>query len=830
MLALSVLGVALGVAVVVSIDLANTSARRAFELSSETAAGRATHTVSGAAGWIDEGVYVHLRRSIGIRDIAPVVEGYVGLPRLPGRTFQLLGLDPFAEEPFRPYVGRARAIDLQAFVTLPGAVLMGRATAEEAGVSLGDTLAVRTGGRTRTLVVAALLETADGQTGDAIEGLLISDIATAQEVLDATGRLSRIDVLAPETEEGNALLERLRMALPPGNDLTRSAARTETLAQMTRAFSLNLTALSLLALMVGMFLIYNTITFSVVQRRTFIGQLRAVGVTRREVGLMIVSEAMLVGLAGTLLGFMLGYVLGIGLVGLVSQTINDLYYALEVRRVIVEPATLAKGLLLGLGATFVSALPPALEATRVTVSTVLRRSHSESRIQRRAPWLALVGAAFGAAGAALLLLPTRRITISYVALLCVLLGFALTTPAAVQLMAKALRPLAGRLFGILGRMAARGTVASLSRTAVAIAALSVSVAATIGVGVMVGSFRQTVVSWLDYTLQADLYIQPPSATFSRVSGDLDPEVVALIRSAPGVEGAYTIRRVPVATSVGRAELAAIEPGPERYGTFRFKQGDPESAWRAFTSGGGVLISEPFAYRHDLDVGDAVTLQADIGPKSLPVVGIYFDYGSDAGVIMIARAAYDRLYTDRGSSGISVHASPGVPVERVAQAVQRVSAGKQDLVVRSNRTLRETSLDVFDRTFTITSVLRLLALLVAFVGVLSALMALELERARELAVLRANGMTPGQVWRFVSLQTGIMGVMAGVLSIPLGLILAWVLTFVINRRSFGWTLQFEVPATVLLEAFVLALAAALLAGLYPAWKMSRANPSLALREE
>jgi putative ABC transport system permease protein len=170
------------------------------------------------------------------------------------------------------------------------------------------------------------------------------------------------------------------------------------------------------------------------------------------------------------------------------------------------------------------------------------------------------------------------------------------------------------------------------------------------------------------------------------------------------------------------------------------------------------------------------------------------------------------------------------VDALVASVRERAGDTQALLVRANRSLRQASMEVFDRTFTITQVLRLLAIGVAFVGVLSALMSLQLERARELAVLRATGLTPGQLWGLVSLQTGLLGLLAGLFSVPLGVALAYVLVHVINQRSFGWTLQLAVTPMTLVQAVLLALVASALAGLYPAWKMARANPALALREE
>ncbi len=831
---LSVLGVALGVAVVVAIDLANTSASRAFALSAESVAGQATHQIVGAGGGLDEGVYRRVRIGARYRRAAPVVQGYATLADSSsgeeGRTFQVLGVDPLAEASFRPYVGGAGSgIDLGAFMAEAGAALLSAPTAEALGLDAGDTLRLNVEGMDRALRLVGVIEPETERSRRALENLLVTDVATAQELLGMEGQLSRVDLILPDDAEETR--RRIESVLPAGVEIQRSEARTETVEQMTRAFNLNLQALSLLALIVGMFLIYNTMTFSVVQRRSLIGRLRALGVTRREVFTLVLGEALFIGAVGTAVGLLLGIVLARGLVLLITQTINDLYFVLTVRELAIAPLTLVKGAALGLGATLVAALAPAREATNAPVSAVLRRSEEETNLRRLAPRLALGGVALGALGVGLLLVPGKSIWLGYAALFCVLMAAALLVPLVVMSFAALLRPVMGRLFGVLGRMAARGLRTTLSRTAVAIAALMVAVAATVGVGVMVDSFRQTVQGWLEHSLQADVYVQPPSLVFRRSDATLAPGLADTLRQVEGVAAAYSVRRVEVGSSEGATDLVAIETGPNTRDVYRLKAGDPGAVWPDFAGEKSVIISEPYAYRSGLGVGDTLRLQTDRGPERFPIEAVFYDYASDRGVAVMHRATYERFYDDRAFSGIAFDAAEGVSADALMARLRDAAArSRQEVLIRSNRGLRETSLQIFDRTFTITNVLRLLAVLVAFVGVLSALMALQLERARELAVLRAGGMTPGQVGRYVTMQTGVMGLAAGLLSIPLGLALAYVLIFVINKRSFGWTLQLEVAPWILGQAVLLALVAALLAGLYPSWKMARANPARALREE
>ncbi|HEY1014168.1 MAG TPA: ABC transporter permease [Herpetosiphonaceae bacterium] len=826
---LAILGVALGVAVVVAIDLANGSARQSFSLATESIAGKATDQIVGGPGGLDGATYRRLRLELGLRDSAPVVEADLALPDQPGRSLKLLGVDPFAERPFRSYLAGAgdESFDFAALLTQPNTGVLAADTAAALGVAQGGTLAVRLKGVRHEITIVGLIQPADDLARRGAADLLLTDISTAQELLGWTDQLSRIDLILP-AEGRDALLERIRPILPPGAALATPGARTAAFDQMTRSFEVNLQALSLLALIVGVFLIYNTMTFSVVQRRTLFGTLRALGVTRGEIFRLIAGEALLIGLVGAALGVALGIVLGRGLVRLVTQTINDLYFVVNVRGLALSPWPLLKGVLLGVFGTLAAASVPALEATLAPPRTVLRRSSVEERMRRLVPQTAGFGLALLAAGGALLALPSRSLVASFGALMAVVLGCALLTPAVTVGAMALLRPLFRRLFGVLGTMATRDVVATLSRTGVAIAALMVAVSVTVGAGTMIRSFRHTVVRWLDTTLQADVFVSSPGLTGNRTDVILQDEVVRRLLATPGIANASTYRSIEVAGPTGPTQLITLKLAPQSRRVFDWLEGG-DTAWDAFGQG-AVWLSEPYAYRSGLGLGDELTLETPAGPRAFPVGGVFYDYSSDQGTVMIDRATFDQHWQAPEITSLAIWAAPGVDVDQLVAALRAAGAGEQELQIRPNSALRAATLEIFDRTFAITGVLQLLATVVAFIGVLSALMALQLERMRELAVLRANGLTPGQLWTLVLSQTGLMGLTAGLLALPVGMILAVVLIFVINKRSFGWTLRLDLDPGLLLQALLVALVAALLAGLYPAWRMSRASPALALREE
>ncbi|BCR03478.1 ABC transporter permease [Desulfuromonas versatilis] len=826
----AVVGVALGVAVVIAIDLANSSAERAFRQSAETLSGSATHQLVGGSGGVDETLYRQLRLA-GWRPAAPVIEGFAAFPARPGTTLQILGVDPLAEGPFRNYSPRAGdGTQLGRLLTEPGACLMSPQTAASLALQTNDSFELEIGGELRRLTLVGLLQPRSQVAARGLDQLLVTDIATAQELLAMHGRISRIDLILPEGETGLAARDRLQSLLPAGTRIIPAGTRGEIMAQMTRAFQLNLTALSLLALVVGMFLIYNTMTFSVLQRRPLLGALRTLGVTRREIFALVLAEALAVGMVGTLLGLLLGTLLAEGLLALVTRTINDLYFVVSVRQLSFSAASLGKGLLLGLGATAAAALAPAIEAAGAPPRNVLSRSVLESRRRRLLPWALALGATLLAAGLLGMAVPSKSVPGSFLLLFTAITGYALLTPAAAAGLLRLAQPLLKRTFGVLGKMAARNLVAGLSRTGVASAALVIAVAATVGVGIMIGSFRVTVEQWLQSYLRADIYLTTASASFGPGRTPLNPELIARVAELPGIERLTRARHLNLETEQGFSELFSAEIPAESFAGYWFAEGDREAIYQAFQHQDAVIVSEPFAYHRGLRRGDRLRLPTDRGEREFAIAGVFTDYGSDQGRITMSRRLYEKYWDDRGVDALGIYLAPGTDAEQLVGRLRAASADLQQVVVYSNRGLREASLATFDRTFAVTAVLRTLAVLVAFVGILNALMAMQIERSRELAVLRAGGLTPRQLWGLVIGETGLIGLVAGVLALPLGVIQALVLILVINRRSFGWTMQTHLDPAVLLQAVALALAAALLAGLYPAWRMARTAPALALREE
>src|SRR5215212_1498287 len=841
--AIMTLGIALGVAVMVSIDLANASAARAFDLSASAVTGRATHSIVAGDQGVDESLYVQLRIDPRWRnhvESAPLVIGHAMSPQLGKIPFTLLGIDPFAEAPFRSFLDGQNQIRMETMTTLltvPGSILLSSSTAQRYGIqpcaqrsaALDESchLKLSINGKIRDVYLTGLLKPSDDFARRALDTLILTDISTAQDLTGAKGKLTQIDLILPDNFD-SALLSK---ELPQGALLVTSELRTSQVAEMTTAFQVNLTALSLLALLVGIFLIYNAMTFSVVQRRPLFGTLRSIGYTREQVFGMVLGEAALVGALGSALGLGLGILLGQGAVQMVTQTINDLFFVVSVRGFQITITSLLKGALAGLFASIFAAAPPAWEAASVPPRLALSRAGLESKTVLVVNRVAAVGIFTALIGAVILAAPTRNLTISFTGTSAVVIGLAALTPWVTVTLMRLLEEPLGKLFGFLGRLAPRNVIRSQSRTAVAVAALMIAVSVTIGVQVMITSFRTTVVIWLEQTMRGDIYISAQGLGSTRLDAPLDPQIITLARSQPLIESNIGVRVVNVESNNGPVELVAASPErPMDPRLFLKVRGNPQQTWQMVREG-AVLLSEPLANRLGIStLGGSIALLTPQGWHSFPIAGIYADYASTRGTVRMSLDVYRRLWDDARINGLALFLVPSVNVDTATESLRAQLTDFPTVQVNPSAALRRDALAVFDRTFAITTAMQLITTIVAFIGVLSSLLALQLEKAREIGILRALGLTISEMRHLTLWETGLLGASAGLLALPTGYILGWILIFVINQRSFGWTLRMQVDALPFVQAFLLSVSAALLAALYPAWRLSHMQAAEALGQE
>ncbi|MCK7593729.1 FtsX-like permease family protein [Pseudomarimonas salicorniae] len=787
-------GLALSIAVVVAIDISIGSAREAFSEARRSLSGDVSHRVVAVSGRLDQRLYAELRLD-GLR-AAPVLEGRV---RTAAGPLAVLGIDPLAEWQLRPDLLRQQGSSDAPNLLAPRGIALSLPLARRLGLDAGQSLDLPAT-QPPLEVVAVLGDAGSPETA-------LADIGLAQTLLDAEGLLSRID-LRLDPEQVDPLITRL----PPGTALVASAEADGKVLGMSRAFEINLQALSLLALLVGVFLVFQSLGFLGLRRRPLIARLRALGVARPALARWLLVEAALIGLAAALIGLLLGMLLALPLQQGIARSYDALFFDVGSVAARLDALTAGKALLLGLGGALAAAWRPLREALSVEPLEGMRDATLEARAadtQRARRWPALV---LAAGSLALLALGPEHLLVAFAALFGLLIALLGLLPPLAAALVAALRRLLGQHAPVRVELLLASVQGGLSRTGTALAALTLAMATLVGMSAMIDSFRGSVMRWIDHSLTADVYLSP--AEGERLPQGL-PERLARV---DGVAAVATTLRRQLTLDSGPVWLVAYDLPPRGFAGFEFLAGDSDDLYPRFQRG-EALISEPLARRLDLAPGDVLRLPTGNGPHDLPVAAVYRDYASPQGTLAIHRTHYAALFDDPSISGAALFAEP--------EALPALDAALPGLLartpgVRASRAseIRERSLEVFARTFAVTDVLRALAGLIAAVAVFGALSALQLERQRELALLRCLGYPPSALTRLQLGQGLLLGLLAALFALPLGALLAALLTEVIQQRAFGWSMRLRIGPGPLLGTAALAAACALLAAWWPARRIAR----------
>jgi putative ABC transport system permease protein len=589
--------------------------------------------------------------------------------------------------------------------------------------------------------------------------------------------------------------------------------------------------LSWVALVVGLFLVYNTVTISVIARREEVGVLRAIGVTRAQVVALFLGEAAVLGLAGAALGLGLGRLMADAAVGLTASTVSTLYIAAA-----AQPPGLTTGhailaTAIGIPLSLLAAAVPAIEGSRVPPTAAMRGS-DRLEMRRRFPVVSLIAPVLtlaAACGLARLGPVDGRPLFGYASSFATIIGASLLVPAIIFTLARLLRAPLARLLGVEGLLAHANLAASIPRLSISVAALAVSLSMMVAVAVMIGSFRDTVAYWIGQTLQADLFIGPGMQPTVGSEQTLSAPVIDAVSRHPEVETADRFRNIDL---VYRDNLVALGGGSFdivlKHGSLLFKApADGREALRRALGTEAVIVSEAFANKYGTKPGDTLTLRTPAGEHAFPVAAVYYDYAVDRGVIVMDRPTFVRYFGDLTPTGIAAYLKEGADPERVrAEILASLGEGHQAFIY-TNRDLRSEVLRIFDSTFAITYALEIIAIVVAMLGVAATLLTLVLERRRELSLLRLIGAARRQVQRVVVIEAALIGAASQVIGLIVGLALSMILIYVINVQSFGWTIQFRVPVLFLVQVSVLVVIATAVAGLYPA---RRATTLVVEREE
>lgn len=833
----TVLGVALGIAVVLAVRMANESSVRSFETALETVAGKTSLEIVGSGRGLREERLLELDWLEQFGQISPVIEGEARASLSSGTTewLKILGVDILRDETFRDYrlvqfADQQQTPGPREFLQLlsdAGAIVLTQKLARRHGLDAGSNLSLDVGDRREVLTVRGLL--LDRGPARALNGTFaLMDIAAAQWLFGRLGRIDRIDLrLKPGIGVGQAEAA-IAAKLPEGLAVQRPSRRGRQVEKMLEAFHFNLTALSHIALLVGLFLIYNTVSLSVITRRREIGILRALGGSRRQVAGLFLGEAGLLAALGCALGVLLGGWMARGALKLTGSTLDRLYIRSAAEPAPLGPEHLVLAFAVGIPLALLAALVPALEASRVAPTEAVRgadRLESRFRLSWRQRWLPPILSAL-AVGFACLDSVDGIPLFGYAACLATVFAVAFLVPAVLHFSGRAGSRLTRRWTGVEALLANANLSGSIPRISISVAALAVSLSMLTAIAVMIGSFRETVQYWVEQTLRADLFVAPATRSNIYSESTLSPEVARLISANPRVAAVDPFTSDTIEYRGRRVLLGSgdFEVHLDRSGLLFKAPRQGRSAVRAAIGEDAAVVSESFALRHRKTVGDRLVLNTNQGQRAFRVAAVYYDYSSDQGIVVLDRNTFRKYYGDRPPRSLAVYLQEGLDPERVRSEILAALPPQSRLFVHTNASLKREVLRIFDNTFTITYALEIIAVAVAILGVATTLITLILDRKPELALLRWTGAEQRQIRKMVVIEAALLGAVSQGLGLAAGILLSLILVFVINVQSFGWTIQFHLPAGFLLQSSLLILLATALSGIYPAFRAGRMPPA------
>jgi len=828
---LTVLAVTLGVAVVLAIDLAGAAATGSFRASMETLAGDNDLEVVASGGVPESVVGTIATLPYSIR-ISPRIEdsAVIGDTK---QTIPLVGLDLVAEGSpdrsgatfgFSSSETLSPSEDAIENLENPDSIWVGASL----GRKPGDTLRLLINDLVREFTVRGVYPDSNGS-----ESAIVMDLATAQRALNRFGRVDRILLKVPESPGLEEWQHRLRAALPAGVEVRTQGTGTNENRRMLAAFRWNLRLLSYIALIVGAFLIYNTISVSVVRRRPETGIVRALGASRGAVLVAFLGEAAFFGLAGAALGLPVGRAMASGAVKLMAATVESLYVSSRPGSIELSAWSVMLALVIGVGVAVVSAFSPAREASLVSPVEAMARGRREyaARVDKsRDLWLAFILGVLAAAASGVPAIEGKPV-FGYLAAILLVVASALAIPAFTDAVLSRSSRWLGKILGVEALLASETLSASLRRTSVLVGALSTAIAMMTSVGVMVGSFRETVLIWMNDRLPADLYLRPAGEPAPDRHPTVSVKLADEISKLPGIAGVDRLRAYEISYDGMPATLASVDLSALRsdHQSNFFSRRPTEQVLRQIRNAEAVVVSEPFTYKHHVRAGDTITLALGTARPSFLIVDVYYDYGSERGSVLMDRQTMLRYLPDPAPSNLAIYVARNASVETVREEITEAAAGYRVLLF-SNRDLRTEAIRIFDRTFAITYALEAIAVIVAVMGIAGALLALVIDRRREIGLLRFLGASASQVQKQILVEAGLLGLLANFAGLVLGFALSLVLIYVINKQSFGWTIRFHWPVAVLLGAISVVYLATVLAGLYPAQVAVRLNPLEAVHEE
>lgn len=839
---MALFGIALGVASMTSIDIVNASVVRSLEESINRITGRAVLQIMGAESGFPENMLERVQKTAGVEYAVPVIETNATLAAGSERSFVVLGVDVLQDNKIRDYSVTDETSDIPdplLFLAKPDSILLTREMALREGIAIDQKIRVQTVQGLKTFTVRGLLEP-DGPAKALGGDIAIMDIYAAQLAFGKEGRIDRIDVSIIRGETLDSMKGRIQAALPEGYNIDTPAGRSRQIENLMSRFRKSMNLIGFMALFVGMYLIYNTVSISVVQRRREIGILRALGATQVQIIRLFLAETVALSLLASLLGVGLGLFFAKLSVSAVAQTITSMYARTEVTEMAFSWFSMFKDVCIGVLASVIAAWFPARSSSKIAPVSAIRslpyamNSAVLNNAQKffSASLIALAGIIIVTYKMVSLVSPIRNSGTTAIAMICLLLGISLAAPLFLKWFITLFRAFVAPYLGARGRLAGLNLQKNLSRNAVAVAAVFFSISLSVSSSSMMNSARKGLLDYIDSVEHSDIIITSghPLASAGAPTIPMPLSMAQEIESVPGVESVDPFRKLFMTISGKRVLLEAVDfVSWPKHNTCTVIEGSMSDVPLSRETD-EISINETVAARMGLKRGDALVLPTPDGPKRFKVTAVILSYASDSGVIFMDMRTYERIWNDHVSDMFSVYVRPGYDIAVVRTAIQDRFKNKRKMFVLPAKEFRAEIKKLFDQSVVMNDAVNVLTLLIAGFGIIVTLLASVLERTREIGILRSIGMTRGQVSGVVLIESSLIGAAGGLLGIGAGVITGWINLEGFFRLDFGASMAYHIYYPSIGSALLLSIVLSVFAGFYPAHRAAKTNIVEALSYE
>lgn len=811
---LSVIGVALGIGLFIGVRVASDRAIASFEAEINGLNTGAGYEISDTAG-IDFDELAYPAVAAIEWNSYPVLKTAGYLPEL-NETLDISGISVksmgLAAGPL------SSSGNIEDFLRTPNGIAVTNNFASRHSAGKGRTLTAYVYDRAFPLKIVGVVDAPYLPPNAAL-----MDLGNFQEYFGKLGRLSMIDLVTDD-----ATAERIQKRLPPSLSIEKKNVLLENRKSLTASFRYNLQFVSLIAILVGIFLLYNTIFISVVKRRAEIGILRALGADRKAVIMLFIIQGLVLGGAGSLLGLLLGQLAAYFSVIAVSKTLSSMYGDVSITDYFIGAKDVLSAFSLGFLISILASVIPAFEAARVRPDESTREGAFEARSKNRALLYPLAGASLIIMGLACACIDYRAMPfsfplLSYAGILLILLGFTLTAPAYFSAILKIFERPASGAFGATGTLAWADMRGSRSRFSVALMSVAISTALIIALLILIFSFRSSLKMWISQNIAADIYIKPASCASNFCFFPLSEDIGRIAGKFPEVRGIDRFRTLHLDFH-GRKIVAGFgDIEAELKYSPRYQDAGAKKRDEALLNAQKVSISDYLAIKYGLKPGDGVQLPTPDGNRTFTIYSTFSSYSTTSGFIYLDRKWLKKYWGLDDATQIAVYLNPGVNADSFAAKLRRALYGRYSVEVLNNRELRGKVLSIFNRSFAITYAIELISIMVSLIGVVNTMLALVLEKRREISIVRYLGGSWKQIQEMFVISAGTAGISGIAMGVLIGPVMSGIFILVINKISFGWEIRPGIPVLYLAAVILVLLITTLAAGLLPAVVARRIDP-------